>query len=184
LYESFKEKNTGFVDAPVSGGQAGAQNGVLTVMAGGNKADYLLLKDLITNCYTKEFRYMGPAGSGQLTKMVNQVCIAGVLQGLAEGLAFGLKAGLDMDDVLAVLREGAAQSWQLENRGKTMVRDEFDFGFALEWMVKDLKIVLAEAEQKGCRMDVTRLVLEYYQDLQTRGFGRLDTSALIKRLTA
>lgn len=184
MHDVLKEKGCGFLDAPVSGGQAGAENGQLTVMVGGDQLHFELAEPIIKNCYAKEIRLMGEPGAGQLTKIVNQVCIAGLLQGLSEGLAFGLKAGLDMDQVLAVIGKGAAQSWQMDNRGKTMVRDEFDFGFAVDWMIKDLQIALDEARKNGSDLSVTETILSFYQDLQNGGHGRLDTSSLIKRLTS
>lgn len=171
-----------FMDAPVSGGQAGAINGALTVMAGGDAAVFEHVAPLLRAAYAREMRLMGGVGAGQVTKMVNQVCIAGTLQGLSEALAFGMKAGLDMDEVLAVIGKGAAQSWQMDNRGATMVRGEFDFGFALHWMIKDLHIVLEEAGRVGARMDTTPQILEFYKQLKEQGHGRKDTSALIKRL--
>ena len=170
-----------FLDAPVSGGQAGAQAGQLTVMCGGSKQAYDLAEPMIS-CYAKASNLMGPTGAGQLTKMVNQICIAGLLQGLSEGLNFGMRAGLDMDQVIDVIAKGAAQSWQMDNRAKTMCRDEFDFGFAVDLMRKDLGIVIAEAETQNAALPVTKLVDEYYAELQSRGFHRLDTSSLIKLL--
>jgi 3-hydroxyisobutyrate dehydrogenase-like beta-hydroxyacid dehydrogenase len=171
-----------YIDAPVSGGQAGAVNGAQTVMCGGNRAVFDHVAPLLKKAYAREIRLLGPAGSGQTTKMINQICIAGAVQGLAEGLAFGMKAGLDMDEVLAVIGKGAAQSWQMDNRGKTMVRDEFDFGFALDWMIKDLSIVVEEAHANGAQLDITPQILEFYRELSAAGFGRCDTSALIRRL--
>ena len=170
-----------FLDAPISGGQVGAESGALTVMCGGSHDAFEVAQPII-NSYAKACTLMGPSGSGQLTKMVNQVCIAGLLQGLAEGLNFGLKAGLDMEQVIAVISKGAAQSWQLENRAQTMVRDEFDFGFAVDWMRKDLGIVLAEAARKGAALPVTELVNDFYAELQSNGDNRADTSSLIKLL--
>lgn len=184
MYDIFHDKGCSFLDAPVSGGQAGAEKGQLTVMAGGDNAAFALAEPVIRAAYAKEMRLMGPAGAGQLTKMVNQICIAGTLQGLSEGLAFGMKAGLDIDQVLAVIGEGAAQSWQMDNRGPTMARDEFDFGFAVDWMVKDLQIALAEAARNGARLEMTAQILDYYRELQKQGGGRLDTSSLIRRLTS
>ncbi len=170
-----------FIDAPVSGGQAGAENGKLTVMCGGDEAAFAR-SEAVMSCYGARVTYMGASGSGQLTKMVNQIAIAGLVQALSEGLNFGQKAGLDMNKVLAVIGGGAAQSWQLDNRGQTMVKDEFDFGFALDWMIKDLKICLAEAGQNGAELPVTALVAQFYAALSNRGMGRMDTSALIKNL--
>ena len=171
----------GFIDAPVSGGQAGAENGVLTVMCGGDQAVYAKVEPVIAS-FARMCRLMGPAGSGQLTKMVNQICIAGLVQGLAEAIAFGEKSGLPMEQVLQVIGKGAAQSWQLDNRGKTMVEDRFDFGFAVDWMRKDLGLVLEEARRNGARVPVTALVDQFYADVQAMGGGRWDTSSLIKRL--
>lgn len=178
----FADKGVTFLDAPVSGGEAGAVNGVLTVMVGGDKAAYDKVAPLFKNVYAREIRHMGESGAGQLTKMVNQMCIAGVLQGLAEGLSFGMKSGLDMDEVLAVISAGSAQSWQMENRGKTMVADKFDFGFAVDWIYKDLGIALDEAENNGAVLNMTRQIRDYYKELQDEGHGRCDASALIKRL--
>ena len=170
-----------FIDAPVSGGQAGAEGGRLTVMCGGDEAAFVRAEPLMA-CYGAKVTHMGPAGAGQLTKMVNQICIAGLVQGLSEALNFGQNAGLDMDKVLGVVSGGAAQSWQMENRGTTMVRDEFDFGFAVDWMRKDLRICLAEAAQNGSQLPVTALVAQFYAALSERGFGRNDTSSLIRLL--
>ena len=171
----------GFVDAPVSGGQAGAVNGALTVMCGGDDGPFDRVKPLI-DTYARACTLMGPTGSGQLTKMVNQVLIAGLVQGLAEGLALGQKAGLDMAKVIEVIGQGAAGSWQLSNRGPTMVRDEFEFGFAVEWMRKDLGICLAEANRVGARLPVAALVDQFYAAVQARGGSRWDTSSLIRLL--
>ena len=170
-----------FVDAPVSGGQAGAQNGALTVMCGGDAAAFDAAKP-VGMAFSKAFTLMGASGSGQLTKMVNQICIAGLVQGLSEAVAFGQKAGLDMNQVLDVIGKGAAQSWQLDNRGKTMVADQFDFGFAVDWMRKDLGLVLDEAKRNGARLPVTALVDQFYADVQALGGQRWDTSSLVKRL--
>jgi 3-hydroxyisobutyrate dehydrogenase len=170
-----------FIDAPISGGQAGAQNGALTVMCGGEPAAFEAVKP-VGMAFSRAFTLLGPSGSGQLTKMVNQICIAGLVQGLSEAIAFGQKAGLDMNQVLDVIGKGAAQSWQLDNRGKTMVADQFDFGFAVDWMRKDLGLVLTEARRNGARLPVTALVDQFYADLQAEGSNRLDTSSLIKRL--
>ena len=170
-----------FIDAPVSGGQAGAESGQLTVMAGGEEAAFARARPVIAS-YAKAVALMGPAGAGQLTKMVNQICIAGLLQGLAEGLDFGLRAGLDMDRVLDVISKGAARSWQMENRGRTMIRGEFDFGFAVDWMRKDLAICREEAAGNGARLPVTGIVDGYYARIQERGGGRWDTSSLIDLL--
>ena len=176
-----KKRGLQFIDAPVSGGQAGAQNGMLTVMCGGDQAAF----DSVTPvalAFARAFTRLGDSGSGQLAKMVNQICIAGLVQGLGEAIAFGQKAGLDMVQVLDVIGKGAAQSWQLDNRGKTMVADKFDFGFAVDWMRKDLGLVLDEGRRNGARLPVTALVDQFYADLQQMGGGRWDTSSLIKRL--
>ena len=170
-----------FIDAPVSGGQAGAQNGALTVMCGGDKEAFDAVKPA-GMAFSKAFTLMGASGAGQLTKMVNQICIAGLVQGLSEAVAFGQKAGLDVNQVLDVIGKGAAQSWQLDNRGKTMVADKFDFGFAVDWMRKDLGLVLDEAKRNGARLPVTALVDQFYADVQAMGGQRWDTSSLIKRL--
>ncbi|MEO7253406.1 MAG: NAD(P)-dependent oxidoreductase [Casimicrobium sp.] len=170
-----------FIDAPVSGGQAGAENGKLTIMCGGDQVAFDRVKDVLA-LYGKAVTLMGPSGAGQLTKMVNQICIAGLVQGLAEGLAFAQKAGIDAKLVLDVISKGAAQSWQMENRGTTMVDGKFDFGFAVDWMRKDLGICLDEARRNGARLPVTALVDQFYADVQDAGGNRLDTSSLIKRL--
>ncbi|MEC7207471.1 MAG: NAD(P)-dependent oxidoreductase [Pseudomonadota bacterium] len=181
LNEAARAAGLHFVDAPVSGGQAGAEGGKLTVMCGGDEAAFSRAEPLMS-CYGARVTYMGPAGAGQLTKMVNQICIAGLVQGLSEALNFGRNAGLDMEKVLGVIAGGAAQSWQMENRGSTMVADEFDFGFAVDWMRKDLRICLAEAAQNGSQLPVTALVAQFYAALSERGFGRNDTSSLIRLL--
>lgn len=181
LAAAAKAGGFGFLDAPVSGGQAGAENGVLTVMVGGDQAVFDRTQPVI-DCYARMVGLMGPVGAGQLTKMVNQICIAGLLQGLSEGIAFGQRAGLEMENVIAVISKGAAQSWQMENRAKTMIDDEFDFGFAVDWMRKDLAICLAQAEETGARLPVTALVDQFYKEVQTTGGNRYDTSSLIKRL--
>ncbi|MES2483857.1 MAG: NAD(P)-dependent oxidoreductase [Pseudomonadota bacterium] len=170
-----------FIDAPVSGGQAGAQNGLLTVMCGGETAAFEAVRP-VAMAFSRAFTRMGDSGAGQLTKMVNQICIAGLVQGLAEAIAFGEKAGLDMGQVLEVIGKGAAQSWQLDNRGKTMVEGRFDFGFAVDWMRKDLGLVLDEAKRNGARLPVTALVDQFYADVQAQGGRRWDTSSLIQRL--
>ncbi len=170
-----------FVDAPVSGGQAGAQNGLLTVMCGGDPAAFNAVQPT-GMAFSRAFTLLGGSGAGQLAKMVNQICIAGLVQGLSEAIAFGQKAGLDMNQVLDVIGKGAAQSWQLDNRGKTMVADKFDFGFAVDWMRKDLGLVLDEAKRNGARLPVTALVDQFYADVQQMGGRRWDTSSLIKRL--
>ncbi len=176
------ERGAGFVDAPVSGGQAGAENGKLTVMCGGDGGDYARAEPVIA-AYARACRLMGPVGAGQLTKMVNQICIAGLLQGLSEGLAFAQKAGLDGQAVLDVIGKGAAGSWQMENRGPTMLEGKFDFGFAVDWMRKDLAICLDEAERNGAALPTTALIDQFYKDVQAKGGGRGDTSSLIRRLT-
>ena len=181
LYAAAKKLGRHFVDAPISGGQAGAQNGALTVMCGGDAAAFDAVKPVGMN-FSKAFALMGDSGAGQLTKMVNQICIAGLVQGLSEAVAFGQKAGLDVNQVLDVIGKGAAQSWQLDNRGKTMVADKFDFGFAVDWMRKDLGLVLDEAKRNGARLPVTALVDQFYADVQALGGQRWDTSSLIKRL--
>jgi 3-hydroxyisobutyrate dehydrogenase len=171
----------GFVDAPVSGGQAGAENGVLTVMCGGEQAHFDKARPVI-DAYARMVGLMGPAGAGQLTKMVNQICIAGLVQGLAEGIHFGKKAGLDIEKVIEVISKGAAGSWQMENRHKTMNAGKYDFGFAVDWMRKDLGICLAEANRNGARLPVTALVDQFYKDVQEMGGRRWDTSSLLARL--
>ena len=180
LYQSSKAHGWGFLDAPVSGGQAGAENGALTVMIGGDQADFDKAKDKI-DCYSKKMKLLGNAGSGQLAKMVNQICIAGLVQGLSEAINFGMKAGLNMENVIEVISKGAAQSWQMENRYKTMIDDKFDFGFAVDWMRKDLKIAMDEAKNNGSLLPVTELVDKYYAEVQEIGGNRWDTSSLIKR---
>ena len=181
LFAAAKAKGVHFVDAPVSGGEAGAINGMLTVMCGGEGAAFERAKP-VAMAFSKAFTLMGESGAGQLTKMVNQVCIAGLVQGLSEGIAFGMKAGLNMEQVLEVIGKGAAQSWQMDNRGKTMVADKFDFGFAVDWMRKDLGLVMDEAKRNGARVPVTALVDQFYADVQAMGGQRFDTSSLIKRL--
>ena len=180
IYEYAKKNGFGSLDAPVSGGQAGAENGALTVMIGGDQADFDKAKDKI-DCYSKKMKLLGNAGSGQLAKMVNQICIAGLVQGLYEAINFGMKAGLNMEDVIEVISKGAAQSWQMENRYKTMIDDKFDFGFAVDWMRKDLKIAMDEAKNNGSLLPVTELVDKYYGEVQNMGGKRWDTSSLIKR---
>ena len=170
-----------FIDAPVSGGQAGAQNGALTVMCGGDAATFDTIKPAAT-AFSRAIMLLGASGSGQLAKMVNQICIAGVVQGLSEAVAFGQRAGLDMEAVLGVISKGAAQSWQMENRGKTMIEGKFDFGFAVDWMRKDLGLVLGEANRNGARLPMTALVDQFYADVQQAGGARWDTSSLITRL--
>ena len=174
-------KSVGFLDAPVSGGQAGAENGQLTVMAGGATDDFERARPVI-DCYAKAITHIGPVGSGQLAKMVNQICIAGIVQGLAEGLHFAKKAGLDPAVLIESISKGAAQSWQMENRWQTMVNDEFEFGFAVDWMRKDLAIALEEAEANGATLELTKLVDQFYAEVQGLGGQRWDTSSLIARL--
>ncbi len=176
-----ESKNIHFLDAPVSGGQAGAENGALTIMIGGDEKTYDKIEPVL-NCYAKKTKLLGPIGSGQLAKMVNQICIAGVVQGLSEALNFAIKTGLNADDVVDVISKGAAQSWQMENRSATMIRNEFDFGFALDWMIKDLGFAIAEAEKNNIPLPVTKLVEGYYREIQNNGGGRWDTSALITLL--
>jgi len=176
-----RESGIDFLDAPVSGGQAGAENGQLTVMVGGDESVFARARSVIET-YAKMVGLMGPAGSGQLTKMVNQICIAGVVQGLAEGIHFAKKAGLDVEKVIGVISKGAAQSWQMENRFKTMDAGKFDFGFAVDWMRKDLSISLAEARGNGARLPLTALIDQFYADVQAMGGRRWDTSSLIARL--
>ncbi len=179
--ERLAAQRTAFLDAPVSGGQSGAENGTLTVMVGGDAAAFTHAEPVMA-AYAKRVRRVGEVGAGQLTKMVNQICIAGLVQGLSEGLAFGTRAGLPMDDVLDVIGKGAAQSWQMDNRARTMLRGEFDFGFAVDLMRKDLGIVLSEARRNGAQLPVTALVDQFYATLQRNGDRRLDTSSLIKLL--
>ena len=180
IYDYSKKNNFGFLDAPVSGGQAGAENGALTVMIGGDQDSFDKASDKI-KCYSKKMKLLGGPGSGQLAKMVNQICIAGLVQGLSEGINFGMKAGLNMEDVIEVISKGAAQSWQMENRYKTMIDDKFDFGFAVDWMRKDLKIAMDEAKNNGSLLPITELVDKYYEEVQNMGGTRWDTSSLIKR---
>ncbi|WP_160010535.1 NAD(P)-dependent oxidoreductase [Rhizobium sp. 18055] len=181
LHAAAKEKGIGFIDAPVSGGQAGAENGVLTVMCGGDEATYARAKPVI-DAFARMVGLMGAPGAGQLTKMINQICIAGVVQGLAEGIHFGKRAGLDIEKVIEVISKGAAGSWQMENRHKTMNEGKYDFGFAIDWMRKDLGIVLSEARSNGARLPVTALVDQFYGDVQAMGGNRWDTSSLLARL--
>ena len=181
LHALAKAKGVGFIDAPVSGGQAGAENGILTVMCGGEADVYAKVEPVIA-AFARSCRLMGASGAGQLTKMVNQICIAGLVQGLSEGLHFAQKAGLDPVAVVEVISKGAAQSWQMENRTATMVADKFDFGFAVDWMRKDLSICLAEARRNGANLPVTALVDQFYSEVQKMGGGRWDTSSLMKRL--
>lgn len=182
LAQIANERGFSFIDAPVSGGQAGAENGALTVMCGGDAAVYARVAPVI-DAFSKSCRLMGDTGAGQLTKMVNQICIAGLLQALSEGMSFAQNAGLDGDAVLDVITKGAAGSWQMENRGTTMLKDEFDFGFAVDWMRKDLGICLEEANANGSSLPITAMVDQYYKDVQKMGGGRWDTSSLMRRLT-
>ncbi|MGU3537219.1 NAD(P)-dependent oxidoreductase [Methylobacterium sp. A54F] len=181
LAAAAEDRGVGFIDAPVSGGQAGAENGVLTVMCGGDAATYAKVEAAI-GAYARACRLMGPVGSGQLTKMVNQICIAGLVQGLSEGIHFAKRAGLDVEAVLDVISKGAAGSWQMENRGRTMEAGSFEFGFAVDWMRKDLDILLNEARRNGASLPVTALVDQFYAEVQRMGGNRWDTSSLIARL--
>jgi 3-hydroxyisobutyrate dehydrogenase len=180
LFFSARAHGFGFLDAPISGGQAGAEGGTLTVMVGGEEVDFKKAEPII-DCYSKKIKLLGPAGSGQLTKMVNQICIAGTVQGLSEAINFGMNAGLNMMDVIEVISKGAAQSWQMENRHKTMIEDKFDYGFAVDWMRKDLKIAMDEANKNNSPLPVTKIIDEYYAEVQKMGGQRWDTSSLIKR---
>jgi 3-hydroxyisobutyrate dehydrogenase-like beta-hydroxyacid dehydrogenase len=181
VFEAAKAKGVDFIDAPVSGGQAGAENGKLTVMCGGEAGPFEKAKPVMDS-YARAVTLLGPAGAGQLTKMVNQICIAGLVQALSEGIAFAEKAGLDADLVLDVISKGAAQSWQMENRGKTMHARKFDFGFAVDWMRKDLGIAMAEAKRNGAKLPVTQTVAGFYDEVSKNGGQRFDTSSLITRL--
>ena len=182
LSEIAEAKGVGFLDAPVSGGQAGAENGALTVMVGGD-ADYFDRAKPAMDCYGKAVTLMGPSGAGQLTKMVNQICIAGLVQALSEAMNFAQRAGLDGEQVLDVISKGAAQSWQMENRGSTMLQDKYDFGFAVDWMRKDLGICLDEADRNGARLPITAIVDQLYKHVQQKGGSRFDTSSLMWLLT-
>jgi len=181
LAQVAQSRGLAFIDAPVSGGNLGAINGVLTVMCGGQAEAFERVRPVV-QAYSRAVTLLGDSGAGQLAKMVNQICVGGVLQSLAEALSFGQKAGLDMAKVIEVISQGAASSWQMVNRGPTMIKDEFDFGFAVDWMRKDLGLVLDEARRQGARLPVTALVDQFYADVQAMGGGRLDTSSLIKRL--
>ncbi len=181
VFAAAKAKGIAFLDAPVSGGQAGAENGKLTIMVGGDAADFARAESVLAT-YARAVTLMGDAGSGQLTKMVNQICIAGLVEGLSEGIHFAMRAGLDAERVLDVISKGAAQSWQMENRGKTMIAGKFDFGFAVDWMRKDLAICLSEARRNGAVLPVTAAVDQYYAQVQARGGNRWDTSSLIRLL--
>ena len=182
LAKAASEKDVGFIDAPVSGGQAGAENGALTIMCGGDKQAFDQVESVMA-CYARSCQLLGPTGSGQLTKMVNQLCITGLVQGLAEGLSFGIRAGLPMEQVIDVISKGAAQSWQMDNRARTMCQDSFDFGFAVDWMRKDLALCFAEAERNGAEVPVAKLVDQFYKEVQAMGGNRQDTSSLMRRLT-
>ena len=180
LYKKAKDSGFQFLDAPVSGGQAGAENGALTVMIGGDEDAFKKASPVIES-YSKKMKLLGPEGNGQLAKMVNQICIAGVVQGLSEAINFGLNAKLKMEDVIETISKGAAQSWQMENRYKTMIDDKFDYGFAVDWMRKDLKIAMDEAKRNNSPLPITKLIDEYYGEVQKMGGNRWDTSSLIKR---
>lgn len=181
LSEIATKNGFGFLDAPVSGGQAGAENGVLTVMVGGEQSNFDKA-ELLIKCYSKKIKLLGKSGSGQLAKMVNQICIAGLVQGLSEGLRFGQNAGLNVEDVVEVISKGAAQSWQMENRYKTMLNDKFDYGFAVDWMRKDLKIAIDEAKINGSFLPITEIIDQYYAQVQKNEGNRFDTSSLITLL--
>jgi len=180
FYLKAKNQGVGFLDAPVSGGQAGAEKGALTVMVGGDKEVFEKAKPIIS-CYSKKVKLLGTSGSGQLAKMVNQICIAGLVQGLSEAINFGLNANLKMEDVIEVISKGAAQSWQMDNRYKTMIDDKFEFGFAVDWMRKDLKIALDEAKKNNSPLPIAKIVDGYYEEIQKMGGNRWDTSSLIRR---
>ena len=180
IYAFAKKNSFGFLDAPVSGGQAGAENGALTVMIGGDQEDFDKAKDKI-DCYSKKMKLLGKSGSGQLAKMVNQICIGGLVQALSEAINFGMNAGLKMEDVIEVISKGAAQSWQMENRYKTMIDDKFEFGFAVDWMRKDLKIAIEEAKKNNSPLPITEVIDKYYAEVQDMGGNRWDTSSLIRR---
>ena len=182
LAQKAESLGIGYIDAPVSGGQAGAEGGILTVMCGGKESDFKAVEAFI-NCYAKQCLLMGGVGSGQLTKMVNQICISGVVQGLAEALSFGMRSGLDMEKVIAAISGGAAGSWQMENRAKTMVQGEYDFGFAVDWMRKDLGICLSQAREVGAHLPMTSVVDQFYSQVQELGMGRCDSSALMALLS-
>ena len=177
-YNKLKDKKLSFLDAPVSGGQAGAENGVLSIMIGGDEKDYNIVKPVLTS-YGKAVELIGPSGSGQIAKMINQICIAGLVQGLSEAMAFGKKSNVDMEKVLSVISKGAAQSWQMENRYRTMLDGKFDYGFAVDWMRKDLSICFNEADKNGAMLPVTKIVDKYYEEVQKNGGNRFDTSSLM-----
>ena len=180
-YQKLKDKKLSFLDAPVSGGQAGAENGVLSIMIGGDEKDYNTVKPVLTS-YGKAVELIGPSGSGQIAKMINQICIAGLVQGLSEAMAFGKKSNVDMEKVLSVISKGAAQSWQMENRYRTMLDGKFDYGFAVDWMRKDLSICFNEASKNGAMLPVTKIVDKYYEEVQKNGGNRFDTSSLMTLL--
>jgi len=177
-YNKLKDKKLSFLDAPVSGGQAGAENGVLSIMIGGDEKDYNIVKPVLTS-YGKAVELIGPSGSGQIAKMINQICIAGLVQGLSEAMAFGKKSNVDMEKVLSVISKGAAQSWQMENRYRTMLDGKFDYGFAVDWMRKDLSICFNEADKNGAMLPITKIVDKYYEEVQKNGGNRFDTSSLM-----
>tara|TARA_B100001093_G_scaffold489035_1_gene526849 strand:- start:239 stop:1111 length:873 start_codon:yes stop_codon:yes gene_type:complete len=177
-YQKLKDKKLSFLDAPVSGGQAGAENGVLSIMIGGDEKDYNIVKPVLTS-YGKAVKLIGQSGSGQIAKMINQICIAGLVQGLSEAMAFGKKSNVDMEKVLSVISKGAAQSWQMENRYRTMLDGKFDYGFAVDWMRKDLSICFNEADKNGAMLPVTKIVDKYYEEVQKNGGNRFDTSSLM-----
>ena len=177
-YRKLKDKKLSFLDAPVSGGQAGAENGVLSIMIGGDEKDYNTVKPVLTS-YGKAVELIGPSGSGQIAKMINQICIAGLVQGLSEAMAFGKKSNVDMEKVLSVISKGAAQSWQMENRYRTMLDGKFDYGFAVDWMRKDLSICFNEADKNGANLPITKIVDKYYEEVQKNGGNRFDTSSLM-----
>ena len=177
-YQKLKDKKLSFLDAPVSGGQAGAENGVLSIMIGGDEKDYNTVRPVLTS-YGKAVELIGPSGSGQIAKMINQICIAGLVQGLSEAMAFGKKSNVDMEKVLSVISKGAAQSWQMENRYRTMLDGKFDYGFAVDWMRKDLSICFNEADKNGANLPVTKIVDKYYEEVQKNGGNRFDTSSLM-----
>ena len=180
-YQKLKDKKLSFLDAPVSGGQAGAENGVLSIMIGGDEKDYDTVKPVLAS-YGKAIELIGPSGSGQIAKMINQICIAGLVQGLSEAMAFGKKSNVDMEKVLSVISKGAAQSWQMENRYRTMLDGKFDYGFAVDWMRKDLSICFNEADKNGAILPVTKIVDKYYEEVQKNGGNRFDTSSLMTLL--
>ena len=177
-YQKLKDKKLSFLDAPVSGGQAGAENGILSIMIGGDEKDYNTVKPVLMS-YGKAVELIGPSGSGQIAKMINQICIAGLVQGLSEAMAFGKKSNVDMEKVLSVISKGAAQSWQMENRYRTMLDGKFDYGFAVDWMRKDLSICFNEADKNGANLPITKIVDKYYEEVQKNGGNRFDTSSLM-----